>query len=200
MPVTKLPKAQWAVNIRAKGFTLIELVIGIIVFSTALALFSSLLVPQARRSVDPIFQVRATELAQSLINEIAAKAFDEQSSMVGGSFRCNESGQVACTASGDLGPEEIDSDGVGIRQDFDDVDDYHGLLQTGGDMLNSQGEALSLAGTNLYEGFSSEVEVLYDSTMDGIDDSAVGNRKLIVVTITTPFDEAIRFSTYRSNY
>ena len=55
---------------KASGFTLIELVIGIVVFSIALVLFTSLMVPQAIRSVDPIFQVRASELGQSLMNEI----------------------------------------------------------------------------------------------------------------------------------
>ena len=55
MPVTKL-----------KGFTLIEMVIGIVVFSIALTLFTSLIVPQVIRSVDPIFQVRASELGQVL--------------------------------------------------------------------------------------------------------------------------------------
>ncbi|MFT6209390.1 MAG: MSHA pilin protein MshD, partial [Colwellia sp.] len=75
---------------KPRGFTLIELVVGIVVFSIALMLFTSLIVPQAVRSVDPIFQVRATELAQSLINEIVSKPFDENSNRTGGTARCNE--------------------------------------------------------------------------------------------------------------
>ena len=54
---------------KPRGFTLIELVVGIVVFAIALTLFTSLIVPQAVRSVDPIFQVRAAELGQSLGQE-----------------------------------------------------------------------------------------------------------------------------------
>lgn len=200
MPATKIPYAPTKLNIcrgasvKAQGFTLIELVIGIIVFSIALALFSSLLVPQARRSVEPIFQVRATELAQSLINEITAKAFDEQSSKVGGNLRCNEVGQPACTAIAELGSDGED------RASYDDVDDYHNYIAANAEIRNSLGDTLSSDGANLYEGFSAEVQVVYDSNMDGIDDNVVGNRKLITVTVTPPNGEDIRFSTYRSNY
>ena len=70
-----------------KGYTLIEQVIGIVVFSIALGLFTSLIIPQVIRSVGPIFQVRASELGQSLINEITAKSFDEASDRTGGAMR-----------------------------------------------------------------------------------------------------------------
>lgn len=175
------------------GFTLIELVIGIIVFSIALVMFTSLIVPQAIKSVDPIFQVRAAELGQSLINEIASKSFDEASDRTGGSNLCTTN----CTASTDLGP-----DGVETRASFDDVDDYNGYSMPDGDgkFTNTLGGELALDGTSLYAGFIASVTVVYDPGMDGSVDADIGNTKRITVTVTTPNGEEINFSTFRSNF
>lgn len=173
------------------GFTLIELVIGIIVFSIALVLFTSLIVPQAIRSVDPIFQVRAAELGQSIINEISSKSFDEKSDRTGGSNFCD----AACIGSINLGP-----DGSETRASFDDVDDYNGLTVSDAEIKNALDQTTVLAGSNLYQGFSVNVRVVYDANMDGVADTIVGNTKLITVTVTTPNDEDIIFSTFRSNY
>ncbi|WP_299072294.1 prepilin-type N-terminal cleavage/methylation domain-containing protein [uncultured Paraglaciecola sp.] len=185
-----------------QGFTLMELVIGIIVFAVALVLFMSLIVPQAIRSIEPIYQVRATELGQSLMSEIFSKSFDEASNRVGESELCSSNIVPLCTTSGNLGPEE----GGNNRESFDDVDDYHGLSESGGDIKNTLNQSVSLGGANLYEGFSATVTVVYDDNMDGIDDAIVGgsgyigNTKLITLTITTPSEEAIVFSSFRSNY
>jgi MSHA pilin protein MshD len=184
------------------GFTLIELVIGIVVFSIALVLFSSLIVPQAIRSVDPIFQVRATELGQSLINEIASKSFDEKSDRTGGSTLCSQTIAPLCTTSDDFGAEE----GFSNRQNFNDVDDYNGLSESDGGIKNTLNENVTVGDANLYQGFSASVIVFYDDDMDGINDAIdgggnyIGKTKLVNVTITTPNNEEILFSTFRSNY
>ncbi|WP_427980905.1 type IV pilus modification PilV family protein, partial [Agarivorans sp.] len=68
----------------AAGFTLIELIVGIVVMAIALVVISSFLVPQARRSIEPVYQFRAAELGSSLMNEILSKSFDEQSDHTGG--------------------------------------------------------------------------------------------------------------------
>ena len=176
---------------KPKGFTLIELVIGIVVFSIALVLFMSLIVPQAIRSVDPIFQIRASELGESLMNEITSKSFDEKSDRAGGEAHCD----ATCIGDINLGPDENES-----RTSFDDVDDYHGLNVSNGDIKNSLDETIALNGSFLYQGFSVSVSVVYDAAMDGIADTVVGNTKLITVTVTTPNDEDIIFSSFRSNY
>jgi MSHA pilin protein MshD len=176
---------------KASGFTLIELVIGIVVFSIALVLFTSLIVPQAIRSVDPIFQVRAAELGQSLINEITSKSFDEESDRTGGGTPCN----ATCTGTTNLGPDDGES-----RTSFNDVDDYHGLNVSDGNIKNSLNETTILNSNNLYQGFSLNVSVVYDAAMDGTADTVVGSTKLITVTVTTPNDEDIIFSSFRSNY
>jgi MSHA pilin protein MshD len=186
---------------KTKGFTLLELVIGIVVFAIALGLFTSMIVPQAVRSVDPIFQVRAAELSKSLINEISSKSFDEISDRTGGLFRCNDSGQDDCTTSDNLGDDDES------RVNYDDVDDYNGLVVADENIKNALDEAITLDGAPLYTGFSVAVVVVYDDNMDGIDDAIsqsdatyIGNTKLITVTVTTPNSEEIRFSAFRSNF
>lgn len=190
LTVHQLPK-----NIHISGFTLIELVVGMLVFAVALTFFSGMIVPQATRSIEPIFQVRATELAQSLINEISAKAFDEQSSRNGSHLRCGESGALACTGPANLGPDN----GEG-RSSYNDVDDYNDPFDANTRILNGAGNNIVIDGANLYEGFSAKIRVTYDSNMDGQADNVTGNTKLITVIITTPSDEALVFASYRSNF
>jgi MSHA pilin protein MshD len=178
---------------RTKGFTLVELIIGLVVFAIAMTLFVSLIVPQAIRSVDPIYQIRAAELGQSLISEIASKPFDEHSSHSGGFVRCNDG--IACSVIDGATNSNIE-EGIGNRESFDDVDDYNNLNESGANIKTSLGEK-----TGLYAGFNAQVSVSYDADMDGgSPDAAVGDIKLITVTITTPNNEVVVFSNYRTNY
>jgi MSHA pilin protein MshD len=181
------------VDRRSRGFTLVELVIGIIVFSIVLAIITSLIVPQAVRSVDPIYQVRATELAQSLLNEITSKSFDENSDRSGGSERCNDAVPApACTTQANLGPEEASRDA------YDDVDDYHNFD------FSLEGPSVLVANESLYQGFNAQVSVIYDGNFDGdYDDAnlpAEQSAKLITVIVTTPSGETLTFAAYRSNF
>lgn len=194
--------------IKQRGFTLIEMIVGIVIFGIALTLVTSLIFPQAGRSVDPIMQVRATELAGTLLREIGAKSFDENGT---GTIRCNDdlnddgdledAGESACTSAANLGFDSGESRQAS-KSNFDDVDDYHGLQQGAGyadPIVNSLGEELILDGQSLYAGFSIRVSVVYDGNLDGIADSDQ-TAKLVTVTINTPGGEALQFATYRSNY
>jgi MSHA pilin protein MshD len=190
----------------SRGFTLIELVVGIVVFAIVLTLVTTLLFPQAGRSVDPIMQVRATELAQSFFNEIQSKRFDENGDS---NVRCNEDintdgdlddislGEAACTAAVNFGPDSES------RSDFDDVDDYHGFAQGVGTadsiIQNSLAESIQVGGTNLYEGFTINITVMYDGDLNGIAD-ADQSVKRVGIIVTLPNQEQIQFATYRRNF
>jgi MSHA pilin protein MshD len=178
------------------GFTLVELVTGIVVLAIALSLFLAFLVPLSVRSVDPIFQVRAAELGQAYMNEIMSKSFDEESSRDGTGLRCNEVGESPCRT---IDPNST----VGNRLVFDDIDDYNNINVTGGQLLNSSNQAILRSdGRNLYEGFSVSVTTFYDDDFDGVNDGAsvIGNVKLVTLTVTTPNAEQISFSAYKTNY
>jgi MSHA pilin protein MshD len=182
-----------------KGFTLIELIVGIVIFAIAMVLVISFLQPQVKQGIDPIWQVRAASLGQSLSNEIVAKPFDQNSNRVGGIERCNE--LVSCTVSGSLGPDSGET-----RELFNDVDDYHALNVSGTDILNSLGLTSDVAGVNIYEGFTAQVTVFYDQNLDGINDDIAGsgtliaNKKLITVTIITPGGQAITMTSVKGNF
>lgn len=180
---------------RSFGFTLIEMVIGIVVFSIAMVMMVSVILPRGEKSIDPIYQVRATKLATTLLNEISGKAFDHNSNLSQGRFRCDEEGDDgnvvnACTDANALGPETGET-----AITFNDVDDYH-LFQNSANVLETTNSY-----NNLYNGYSFIVNVIYDDDYDGMSDNNIDKKaKLITVTVTMPNNETLDFSTYRSNY
>lgn len=112
-------------NRPGRGFTLIELVIGIVLLAIALGGMMGLLVSQTSQATDPVQQVRAAQLAQRLLNEILSRSFDAHSDHNGSRWRCGETVDGipydACTLPGSYGPES----GENSSYLFDDVDDYH---------------------------------------------------------------------------
>ncbi|MGY5452042.1 type IV pilus modification PilV family protein [Agarivorans sp. MS3-6] len=165
------------------GFTLIELIIGIVVLAIGLVVITSFLAPQAVRSIDPIYQVRSAELGSSLMNEILTKSFDENSDHTGGGlWRCGESGQAGCTAASDYGPEGE------ARDQYNDVDDYH----TGGAFIAID-DSLASGLADIYRNFSYQVSV--DSSEHG-----ASAAKRIDLVIKAPNGEGYAFSAYRWNY
>ena len=108
-----------------RGFTLIELVIGIVLLAVALGGMMGLLVSQTSQATDPVQQVRAAQLAQRLLNEILSRSFDAHSDHNGSRWRCGETVEgiptQACTLPSAYGPES----GESSSYLFDDVDDYH---------------------------------------------------------------------------
>lgn len=184
---------------KQNGFTLIELIVGIVIFAVAMVSVISFLQPQVAKGIDPIWQARAASLVQSLSSEITAKAFDENSTLAGGAQRCNENdingSFVSCSAVGALGPDAGET-----RALYDDVDDYNGFDFSGANILSSLGLTTNINGNNIYSGFSAQVNVFYDGNLDGVADTVVADRKLVVITITTPGGEQIVASAVKGNF
>ncbi|WP_026971498.1 type IV pilus modification PilV family protein [Aliagarivorans marinus] len=182
---------------RQGGFTLIELVIGIVVMAIALVVSISFLSPLARKSIEPIYQVRAAELGYSLMNEIFSKSFDENSDHNGGGqWRCGEQlngvDQPACTEPSNWG-RDGDGDDEEERNAFNDVDDYitAGFVDIS-DSLNQPGLA------DLYRGYQYQVAV-EELTIDGVVvDSALA--KQLLLKIRAPDGSTFAFSLERWNY
>ena len=57
----------------SKGFTLVELVVGIVVMAIALTFMANVFFSNPQRSVEPVLQIRAAEIGQGLMDEILAK-------------------------------------------------------------------------------------------------------------------------------
>jgi MSHA pilin protein MshD len=184
-----------------KGFTLIETIIGIVVLSIAFSILTTLIYPLSNQSAEQVHQIRAAELGQSMINEILGKAFDENSDMSGGYYRCgddiNNDGEIKPidgenTCSTILQNEESDD-----RKLYDDVDDYQGLNV----IANSLGES---TGSDIYIGYQIYVTVVndgdYDGNPDGNSNTTNFTAKLITVTVTTPQGFDFVFSAYKANF
>ncbi len=104
-----------ASNIASRGFTLIELILFIVVVGVATAGLFAAINSSTVNNVNPLFQIRALELAQAQMDEIIGKRYDDKSPN-GGFPPCDsgEVGAVSCDSS----------DG---RGDLGDIDDYHGF-------------------------------------------------------------------------
>ncbi|EGM76636.1 prepilin-type N-terminal cleavage/methylation domain-containing protein [Rheinheimera sp. A13L] len=182
------------------GFTLVELVIGMVVLAIALTVITGVLGPLYQRSTDPWHQVRAAELGHSFMNEIMARSFDEQSDRADGSYRCDALTEPTpvtpwpCTDAINFGPEAGET-----RISFNDVDDFHNFSASGDAITNILANPL----TGLYSNYQVAIDVAYDGNFNGVMnevDPAERLAKRILVSVTTPSGEVIQFAAYRSNW
>jgi len=174
---------------KQSGFTLIEVIVGIVVFSISIALVMNLIVPAEQQSADQGQQIKAAELGQGMLDEILGRAFDHNSDMVGSIWRCDETGRSDCTDL--LGPEA----GENTRAVFNDVDDYNGFTLK----VDSTDNPLD----DGYNSFEIAVNVIYDGNTLGLNDPTVDNNRLakrITVTVITPLKTAVTFAGYKSNF
>ena len=180
--------------LKVKGFTLIELIIGIVMFAIALSIITALIAPQAKKSAEPIIALRASEFGQSLMNEIQSKSFDEHSDRSAPFRRCGETtlGAEPCTAEGDLGVDNLGA-GLETRTSYNDVDDYIALSNQ--PITNSLGEVLSQ-----YSDFNLVITVQYDSDFNELTINDGTTFKRITIEVTSPLGEVYGFSAYKGNY
>jgi MSHA pilin protein MshD len=174
---TQLPQ----LSLSTRGFTLIELVVGMMVIAIAIVMLTSMLFPQADRAAKTLHRVRSAELAHSVMNEIWGKRYDQQTNPNGGVPACNAPTGIACTAASALG---LDGES---RDTFNDVDDYNDLNETAKMLDSSQTYAQA------YPRYQLNVSVEYL-------DPATQAKKLITVDVTTPANEVITYQALRSNY
>ena len=174
------------------GISLIELVISMVLFAFAASLLSTLFYNQSIRSVEPMFQIRAAELGQALMDEILSKPY-AHNTPVGGVPPC---GAVqACTPIGNDGQ---------LRPEFDDVDDYNDYCNPGSPFPISNVHGIQ---PEDFDSFSMSICVAYDGNFNGIVNEAGAaelQAKLIQINIYPPvgagMGEPIRFSAYRGNF
>ncbi|EAW32997.1 putative Mannose-sensitive agglutinin (MSHA) biogenesis protein MshD (pilus type IV) [marine gamma proteobacterium HTCC2143] len=169
------------------GFTLIELIVGIVIMAIALTFMTNVFFSNPGRSVEPMMQIRAIEFGQALMDEILSKKFDDTTPM-GGVPAC-----VACTASGNFGSE------AESRSSYDDVDDYHDSCGAPVPLTDGLG-----VGVSNFMGYTMEVCVSYDGNYDGVADNNI-NAKLITIKLYLPSGAGIgaapvTLSSYRGNF
>jgi MSHA pilin protein MshD len=101
---------------RQRGVTLIELCISIVVIAIAAGAVLGVLSRSAGRSADAMIMSQAVSVAEAYLEEITLKPFADPDG----------------------------TDGETLRTDFDDVDDYNGLVDVGArDQFNNAPSALA---------------------------------------------------------
>ncbi|WP_370280267.1 prepilin-type N-terminal cleavage/methylation domain-containing protein [Pontibacterium sp.] len=178
------------------GFTLVELVITITITAIALVAIVYGWSITAQHSGDVTWQAKTAYIGQTYIEEILTKRFDENSSSDGllpcsnnGVQEFNGSVMPPCTAADDFG-----RDGE-ARENYDDVDDYHGLNEVPLSLLNN----LFTGNVNPYAKYRVSVAVTYDTT------EIVTNQMVKRITVTvTPHSSSgaspVVFTAYKGNY
>ena len=168
-----------------RGFTLVEIIVVIVVFSIATVGVLATYQQTMRHAADPVHNTRAVKLGQAYLEEILGKRFDENSAQ-GGVPRCGSMDAGAQLCSGAFGP-----DGEGSRDLFDDVDDYHGFDVSPPTDVNG----------NVLTGYASyrvQVQVVRaGNELVGLNNV---DAKRVDITVTTPRGYDFNFSGYRVNY
>ena len=177
-----------AVN-KSLGFTLIEIIIGIVALGISLSIITTLIVPAEQQSADQIHQIKAAELGQSMLDEILGRAFDENSDHAGSVWRCDETTPVVRPSCSPVASFGVHDAGESTRDTFDDVDDYDGFNSK----VNSTNQNLD----DGYSSFTISVRVAYGGEALGLSHTLA---KSVTVTITTPLGTAIEFTGYKSNF
>ena len=189
---------------RACGFTLLELVAGIALLAVVLLLITSAFLPMINKQAQPIYQIRAAELAQSMLQEVLSRSYDENTDRSGqtvaGKYQycgsidpannATESSSGNCSTT--LGSESGET-----YTSFDDIDDFN--LYCNAPITGSAFAQLQGLDTSLYENYS--IKVCVENAPELLSLTARTDvAKKITVTVTTPAGEAIPFTSYRSNY
>ncbi|GLS92239.1 MSHA biogenesis protein MshD [Psychromonas marina] len=187
----------------AKGFTLVELVVGIVVLAVAMMIMNTMLISQSKDALEPLYRLRASQLGQSIMQNMLSRSYDENSDHNGGLYRCGEGWPIevvdsACsTTLGRDGSETLKK-----HQDFNDVDDFITYLGDNGRIAVfipavAYGDVLGNLLPDQYTNYSVKIEVVKISTDVGVVDDRA---KKLVVIIKTPSNEEIRFSALKGNY
>lgn len=166
------------------GFTLIEMVVLILVLGLALTGVTLMINRTVQQSPQALVQTRAMELAQSYLDEILHKRYDETTGQ-GGVPRCDSGDTNANACSNSLGAEGES------RNQFDDVDDYNGINET--PPVSATGAAFAN-----YDSYRVQISVSYAGTELGLANNRRAKR--ITVNVTTPLGNVVPVSVYRVNY
>jgi len=169
---------------KQQGVTLVELVISIVILSIAMVSMMTFFSTSMSRSADPLWHNKTLKLGQLYLDEILAKKYDELTPMGGLPF-------VVTPDCAGLGPDSLGA-GTETRASFDDVDDYHGILNSA---------PVSLTGAGLDSSYD-DYRISITVACDGSDVGASGNAhaKIITVQVTAPNQKTVTFAAYKGNF
>jgi MSHA pilin protein MshD len=172
----------------ARGLSLVELLIFVVVVSAALAGVLRIFVQAGAASADPALRRQALAIAESLLEEVSLMPF---TFCDGDDANVETATSVAgCAAGADaIGPEP--GEGRFATPQFDHVNDYHGYSMNGiVDITNTAVAGLA--------GYSASVSVAAAAL--GTISAASGDALRITVTVNGPGGTTIVLDGYRSRH
>lgn len=182
---------------KARGFTLVEMIVVIVIMAIAITGVSVALFPKSRQSAEQVLAVKAAELGRAVMDEILGRKFDQNSGPNGGLPECVlelTAGRELCTA-----PQNLGADGEASKSEYDDVDDYSGINGSVFDVLDESLDEIS------YQGFRVVIDVKYEQDDNGemsvIEaEDTITHYKRIEVTIIDRQGNHYPFAATRGNY
>lgn len=200
-------------SIQQKGFTLIESVVGIVIFGFSMILLATTVFPMFAQSPDALYESRASALGQAVMSKVNAAQFDKANDPSGSRWRCGENAQ-ALAAQGIRAPGFIPRCSLNVKSSAQDgalavVDDYIGCWSQTEKSCQSdyRGPISQLIGSGPYGSemidysqFIVEISVAYDTNTFADNTMTEQQFKRIDVAVLTPKNGRYDFTTYRSNY
>jgi MSHA pilin protein MshD len=164
-------RTKKSITMPERGFTLIELIAFIVVIGLSLTTIGSVFQHSVIRIQDPLINSHLLSMAQSQLDEVLSRKFDENTP-TGGVPVCG-SGDPCAGIGLDIGED------LSAIATLDDVDDFH---------LYQDIPAV---------GYTREVSVVNAGIDFGVDNEQA---KRITVTVTSPQGIAMSLASYRFNF
>lgn len=182
------PASRTAPRAHARGLSLIELVIFIVIVSAALAGVLNVFVTATIGSADPMLRRQALAIAESLLEEVQLMPFTTCDPDDANAETAANNAGCATTVEG-LGPEGGENRFAAAQ--FDNVNDYHGYAMGAiVDITNAAVPGLT--------GYSASVSVAPAAL--GSIASGSGDALRITVTVSGPHGTSISLDGYRTRH
>ncbi|ANS84398.1 hypothetical protein VSVS12_00601 [Vibrio scophthalmi] len=182
----------------SRGFTLIESIIVMVIMALVMVTMTSFLLPQVSQSADPHYQSRAKALGQSLMTQILARNFDQNSLELGGAVRCSSSDSGSKICSGLTGSTlALGKDAGEIPATFNDVDDFIGCWSADASCGNDLYQLISPGANSAYHNFQITIHVVYPLNSSS---EMIKETKKITLVVEAGTQAPIEFIAYRGNY
>ena len=172
----------------ARGLSLIELLVFIMVVGIAVTGVLSVFSRNARASADPMLRKQAVAIAESLLEEILSKPYTYCDPDDANAEGATSPADCAATAEA-MGPEAGETRYSNVTP-FDNVNDYDGFAMSGIVDVNN----VAVAGLNAY---SAAVRVQPVGAFNGI---PAGETLMVTVTVSAPGNHGVTLSGYRTRY
>lgn len=191
-----------SMNNKQRGFTLIEIVVGIVVLAVAMTIVTGVFLPQANKMTGPMYQIKATALGKSIMNQVLIRYYDENNLVLGSFSPC-----LNCTSAANLGTDG--SENRNNPSGFNDVDDYNVYCDVNDDSSANTDYDPQLARQQLtnnvdnsYNGYG--IRICVSLAADKFVPNSPANTndvaKRVSLTVFMPNNEEISFASFKGNY